>query len=113
MLLRAARRARWRGRAEKFTPGVRIAFRQTPREWELKPILPMRPASVIMVMLGPEAGWMVRAMMLVCWRMSHCDECQSNDGVGEGNSRPSFARGERWKGSDRIALCIHPWSSFP
>jgi hypothetical protein len=30
-----------------------------------------------------------------------------------GNLRPSFAQGGRWKESDRIALCIHPWSSFP
>jgi hypothetical protein len=56
----------------KSTLGTRMALRQTPTEEELKPILPMRPASVTMAILGPVPGVRRSAMILGCWRMSHC-----------------------------------------
>lgn len=67
----ATRIARWTGRRVKSTPRARMALMQTPTPAELSPILPMIPASVIMLIEGKESRLMFRWMRFACCGSSH------------------------------------------
>ena len=66
------RNPRWQGRRVGSIPLIRIALRQTPTPAELRPILPIIPASVTILIVGLFACSIVRRI-----RFCFCSSCQS------------------------------------